>query len=290
MEIGRYLLPRHPTTSPKPIVIAISSSGEVARTLEVVEIANQLEYPTIGLTNSSECTLAEITRFHIVSPLDTLPVSPGLLSYLSSLLAGWALAYHWSHASTRQKVRDSISRLLYDLPEWISSEQSVAIEVAQRFPMELPVVFLGSGPAFASAMFASAKLIEATGQLAWAQDVEEWCHIEYFCDPAGLPLWLLSAKGRSESREEEAVSAAQAIGRDLVISQWGGFEVDAEFVETLAPLILWAGPTWFAADRMDALGERPFRGFAGGRSAREGGGPSRIRSSKRMSAPPSWLP
>jgi hypothetical protein len=88
------------------------------------------------------------------------------------------------------------------------------------------------------------------------------------------------------------LAAAQAIGRRVQISRWLTPESEDSLLrEAVAPLVLWAGPAAFAERLAERLGELPFRGFAGGRDRREGGGPSRIRSSprwKNFERPAGW--
>ncbi len=134
-------------------------------------------------------------------------------------------------------------------------------------------------------MFSAAKIVESAGVNAWGQDVEEWAHIEYFSEPTTMPTWLLSAEGRSIGREREIETAARAIGRQLLVSRWSGWQgLDPRTREAISPLLLWAGPVAYAAELARILGEEPFRGFGGGRSHAEGGGASKIRSSERASS------
>lgn len=106
--------------------------------------------------------------------------------------------------------------------------------------------------------------------------------MEYFCEPADMPTWVLSADGRSRSREEEMLRAARQIGRRVMVSRWpGGAGWDDGQRELFAPLGLWLGPVAFAIRVAHERHEQPFRGFAGGRNQSEGGGASRIRSSQR---------
>ena len=98
-----------------------------------------------------------------------------------------------------------------------------------------------------------------------------------------MTTWILSAEGRCRSREVEIIKAAEAIGRRLAVSSWTGEEDWHPLLrEIVSPLALWVAPTAYAAERSKILGSVPFRDFAGGRNSEEGGGASRIRSSKRQ--------
>jgi glucosamine--fructose-6-phosphate aminotransferase (isomerizing) len=115
-----------------------------------------------------------------VLSLPELPVGPGLLSYLASLLLGYALAETWSTENVRGRLAGAITELPGLLEPWLAEQAGVGRALAEELEPARPIVFLGSEPAFGSAMFAAAKTIEAAGATAWAQDVEEWSHVEYF--------------------------------------------------------------------------------------------------------------
>ncbi|MCJ7824027.1 MAG: hypothetical protein MUP44_03945, partial [Anaerolineales bacterium] len=103
------------------------------------------------------------------------------------------------------------------------------------------------------------------------------------CEPDEMPTVLLSSEGRSLSRELELLEAMAVLGRMVHLSKWqGGSGWSALEREMVSPLALWVGPCVYASTRATILGEKPFRDFRGGRDRKEGGGPSRIRSSQRV--------
>ena len=281
MQLGRYMLPDFSETAQKTLVIGISNSGEVARTLEAIELAREIGINTLAMTSAVGSSLARAAHqcLHVPS---TSHSGPGLLSYLASLMTGFMLCAAIAEDEVHDLIVDAIRQIVTDIEPWLLQEESVGINFADQVGERVPIVFLGAGPAFGSAMFSAAKAIEAAGVPAWAQDLEEWAHLEYFCEPDSMPTWILMTYGRAKSREQEVLEAARVIGRKLAISKWAGREgLTQEMQEALSPLVLWAGPAAFAATLADRLGEPPFRGFGGGRSKVEGGGASRIRSSKR---------
>lgn len=285
MEAARYLVP-HLTSNPRDLLlVGISASGETARTLEAVALARDSGLRTLGLTSSMQGTLSQEADWGLSLDLPEVSAGPGLLSYLASLLGGYALAASLAPADLRKTIDRSVTQIPEFLASWQAIQSSQMDELSAQWDLKLPLVFLGSGPAYGAAMFAAAKCIEATGQVAWAQGIEEWAHLEYFAEPADLPTWILSAGGASSSREQEIAEAASRIGRKLIVSEWKtGETLPAWIRESLAPLVLWAGPVIFADRLMHRFGQTPFRSFSGGRGREEGGGISRIRSSARISS------
>jgi glucosamine--fructose-6-phosphate aminotransferase (isomerizing) len=283
MTAARYLIPNLNRSRSRTLVIGISASGEVARTIEAIELANAFGARTLGLTGAGMSSLVEIAQKSIVLPIPDIPHGPGLLSYLASLLMGFSI----SVVAAQNDQNNGLHKAILDVPEvlanWSDEQKELGRLFAEGDPQQA-LVFLGSGPAYGSALFGAAKMIEAAGVNAWGQDIEEWSHLEYFCEPADMPTWILRAGGRSTSREEEILVAAHALGRRIAVSTWmGRAGWTPPIREALSPLGLWIGPTVLAARLAGTLGEKPFRGFTGGRSQAEGGGMSRIRSSQRMS-------
>lgn len=283
MRAARYLVPELQSGPAGRLLIGISASGETARTLEAVELARQAGMASLAITCGAESSLSRAADHRLVVELPDFPTGPGLLSYLGSLLAGCALACALAPRSLAAHVDSAMGELGSLLSEALATRWPVGRETVERIAADLPVTYLGSGPAYGAAMFAAAKLIESAGRLAWAQDTEEWAHLEYFADPAELPVWLLTASGRAAVREQEVLDAADRIGRQVIVSRWaGGQEWPSWLRESLSPIGLWIEPVALADELMARSGATPFRGFGGGRSQEEGGGASRIRSSQRL--------
>lgn len=283
MHAARYLLPDLARDPAELLLIGISASGETARTLEAIELGSERGIRTLAISCNAAGPLAMTADHALLTELPDHPPGPGLLSYLAALLAGTAFAAAMAPAP----VRSALDRAISELAGLLDSERPQRWEAgalaAEQIGERLPVGFLGSGPAYGAAMFAAAKLLETSGWTAWAQEAEEWAHLEYFADPPEQPLWLLSSGGRSHGREQELRAAAGRIGRKLFVSRWRGAEGWPGWLrELLGPLGLWVSPVAFADSLMQRAGETPFRGFAGGRSAEEGGGANRVKSSERI--------
>jgi glucosamine--fructose-6-phosphate aminotransferase (isomerizing) len=263
------------------LVVAISASGEVARTLEAVEIAASRGGHTLALTSTEGSSLAEASAHALVLPTVEYPHGPGLLSYLGSLMGCIALAVELFDLP---EIASALEILPRQLARWTDEQRLLGASMAEG-ENESGIVFAGGGPGYAAALFAAAKVVEAAGEYAWGQDLEEWAHLEYFCNPPEMATWFLDSGGRCQSRVQEVEAAAKAIGRRMIVSRWlGAPSWSGDLREALSPLALWPGPVAYAEKRRELLGERPFRGFTGGRSREEGGGASRIRTSRRLTA------
>lgn len=280
MSVGRYWMDE---AGPGTLVIGISSSGEVARTIEALERARQSGAQTLALTSTAGSTLAATADGAIQSDLPAFPFGPGLISYLAALLGTLAVAAAVSGDDGAERLTERMAELPELVEQVITGQTQQGEAFANVVAMASGGVILGSGPCRGAAEYGAAKVMEAAGVHYRAQDVEEWAHLEYFVEPADMPTWLLTASGRSSTREAEIEVAAQAVGRRLQVTRWlGGAAWSSAEREALAPFGLWPAPVAFAQRLMALRQEEPFRGFRGGRSLAEGGGASRIRSSARM--------
>ncbi len=286
MLAGRYLLDKADRSC---LVVGISASGEVARTVEVMEQARRGGAQTLALTCTPNSGLASAAGAAIVATLPEHPFGPGLISYLASLLGLLAVGASLSDDATRRRLNALVASLPALISEAVGEQSAQGRAFAELAADAKHGVFLGSGPGFGAAGFSAAKVIESCGLAYHAQDVEEWAHLEYFLRLAESPTWILTTHGRDASRVSEVEAAAHAVGRRLAVTRWTGSpEWSADEREALSPMGLWPAPVAFAHRLMELVGEEPFRSFAGGRSRSEGGGASRIRTSRRIA--PDWRP
>jgi glucosamine--fructose-6-phosphate aminotransferase (isomerizing) len=282
LSAARYVIPRWGSHAAGKLVIGISASGEVARTIEALEVAGAVGAHSLAITASPESTLADVAERTLSIDVPAIPHGPGLISYLASMLMLLGVADLLAPSAARKELSHTLEMLPATLDAWKAEQELMGARFAEQVEMDA-LVILGGGPAYASALFGAAKVIEAAGAYAWGQDLEEWAHLEYFCASARMPTWLLTTGGRSAGREAEVLAAAQRIGREIAVSRWeGGTDMSDIASEALSPLALWVGPAACAAELAARLDEKPFRDFGGGRSVEEGGGASRIRSSARI--------
>ncbi len=283
MHAARYALPSFAKQDTPLLAIGISASGEVARTIEAMEIAQAVGASTLAVTCDRTSRLARTASNALSLDVPELAsLEPGVPSYTASLIMLAAYAYTRLPEERQHDLEQGVASLTANFQDWAVQQVDYAIRAARQ-AQGTGAVFVGSGPGYGAAGFGAAKLVEVSGEPGWRQDVEEWCHLEYFGREQALPTWLLSSGGRSASREMELVQAIEAIDHPLFVSQWeGDGQMRAGLAEMLSPLALWIAPLAYAWERADILQERPFRGFGGGRSREGGGGASRIRTSARL--------
>ena len=271
-------------------VIGVSVSGGVTRTIEGVLRAKKRGLDTFAITSSDQTPIAKAAEHVLTTKAPDVPNAagvqvPGARSYFASLMMLYSLALRLAdergHAGD---WRAQFAQVAEAARETIEISDAPAKALAEQTKEATEFVFCGSGPNFATAQFCAAKMLEATGDPAIGQDVEEWAHLQYFAKAAGTPTFVISAGERDASRASEVKTAMQAIGRTVieVSPEKPGFLSlpYAPVPEVFAPLVACIPVMLFAAHRAELLGEPYFRAFAGGRSIEHGGGISRIRTSE----------
>ena len=309
MELARYQAGQlRLSKSGRTLVIGISASGQVSRTVEALELAKLAGATTLALTGNHQADLASVADYIYHVP-DSQSLShnrgvivPGTRSYFLSLLALYHLAIQLGlarGASPSSKLAASISELKSiagPVEQTITACKPSVVRLIDEWSDAKRFVFCGSGPNYGTALFSAAKLIEAAGDAAIGQDLEEWAHLQYFERQVDTPTVVISAAEHDGDRAREITTAAQAIGRRVVliapesdahINEIQGAQrliIAGKISECLSPLLTALPGLLLAAYRAEEISEPFFRGFGGGRSRQGGGGISRIRSSNRIEA------
>ena len=113
--------------------------------------------------------------------------SPGLRSYYASLYALCSSAIRMGEVKMRYPMSqaDDYRRAMVEYAESFGGEVMEQIDdamfaLAQQWQEFDSFEFLGSGAQMATAWFDAAKIYEATGDVATYEDMENWCHVNYF--------------------------------------------------------------------------------------------------------------
>jgi glucosamine--fructose-6-phosphate aminotransferase (isomerizing) len=307
MELARYQAGQlRLQKSGRIVVVGISASGQVTRTVEAVELAKKAGATALALTGNLKSDLAGVADsvYHVADSQTFIQnegvIVPGTRSYFLSLLALYHLAIQLGMAREirpSSKLTASISELksMADLVErTIGTCEPSVVRLIEEWSDAERFVFCGSGPNYGTALFSAAKMIEAAGDAAIGQDLEEWAHLQYFERQVDTPTIVITAAEQDGDRAREITTAAQAIGRRvaLIAPESGACYVELQgdqrlttagkVSDCLSPLLTCLPGLLLAAYRAEEISEPFFRGFGGGRSRQGGGGISRIRNSNRI--------
>ena len=286
------------------LVAGASVSGEVSRTLEGMLLARKAGAKVLALTAMPTSRIARAADLVVdtTQPPFQDPdgmVIPGVRSYIANQVGLLLLAIHFGEQRGRvshqeaEGYRQQIYNLADAIEATIEMNEKRVKDLASQWADENEFIFCGSGPGYAAALFLAAKILEASGDAAIGQDLEEWAHLQYFAKKASTPTFVISGGERDGSRAREVATAALAIGRRVAVITPAGkgnlypeAAVQLPFTdgvpEMFQALLTILPGSLFAAYRAELLSEPYFRDFAGGRSKEGGGGISRIRSSETL--------
>ncbi|HEX6383221.1 MAG TPA: SIS domain-containing protein, partial [Anaerolineae bacterium] len=230
MHFSRYKAGYLPDTGRGTnLVLAVSVSGQVSRTVEALDLARRAGATAVAVTASPNSPLAEVARHVLVTSVPPLPdelaglVVPGTRSYVASQLALYLCAIHIGQQrghlapAKANTLRREVAGAADLMEQTIAADDPVVRQTAEAWREADHFVYCGAGPNYGTALFSAAKLLEASGDVAIARDTEEWAHLEYFAREAATPTFLISAGGGDESRALEVAVAAQSIGRRVAI-------------------------------------------------------------------------
>jgi glucosamine--fructose-6-phosphate aminotransferase (isomerizing) len=281
MEASRYVDNGRPPRSGRNrglLVVAISSSGEVARLIEAVQRLRRFGALTVAITGDNDSRLGQSAESVLNIAIPPAGIGPGGRSYVASLLGVLHLGIRIAEMLMCMTM-DQADRLRRDLTllnEPLTRLATLCVEPIAKFVRSWDSVFavdcIGSGPSLASAHYAAAKLVEAAGLHATAQDAEEFHHLNYFVDdPQRVPAILFApSQALSRTRTRELAGILPPLGRPfLVITDAEDFAppgrslVLPEVHEFFAPLLHAVPATLLAAHAALHRGSVHFRGLTG---------------------------
>ncbi|MEU6173854.1 SIS domain-containing protein [Streptantibioticus parmotrematis] len=252
------------------LVVGISASGGSKAVTRALEEAGRRGSPTVAVTVAEGSAVTRAADVAVIAPTGPRQASPGIVTYQATLAALLVVAVRLGTEPPAAKpLLDELRAAADAVAATARASQEPCRELAEELAAGPgPLVVTGTGPQAGTAKYAAAKVVEACGLPAFAQDLEEWWHVERFALPGDGPLLVLAPPGRSHARAAELVSRAAQIGRRVVaVARPDDPAVGAahrvlpthgELREEWNPLVdhVFAGLT--GAALADALGRVPF--------------------------------
>lgn len=210
LEFSRYAVESAPADA---LVVAVSNSGRVVRTVECARVARERGIATLGLTYNPASPLGQTADMLLPWTYQDVGFGPGTLSYLASLVGLYALAARLGELNGRladaAPVLESIRRCGDAVARTVSDNLVPSERVASVLNGEGLVCIIGGGPNYATALFGMAKFIEAAAYPAVGQELEEWAHEQYFCTRADTATLVVAPPGRGVDRAREQLQAVR---------------------------------------------------------------------------------
>lgn len=223
MQFARYEVENLITPA---VVFGISHSGHVSRSIEAIAMAGDAGGDTIAVTGNETSNITREAAAVLALPIPPMGRAPGIRSYTVQLLSLLLCALHLGElrqvlsASEAALWRQQLRAVAGCMEATIQANDARAKQIAEQLGDAQDWLFLGSGPSYATALFCAAKLVESCGVHAWAQDIEEWGHIQFFNRNEHTPTCLILPSGRSVNRALELLPYMKGLGRyTLVVAQ-----------------------------------------------------------------------
>jgi glucosamine 6-phosphate synthetase-like amidotransferase/phosphosugar isomerase protein len=209
LEFARYEV-RYVPIAPPPLVVALSYSGEVGRTIEASAAAAERGWNVLALTGRADGRLAKTTDRTLMMNVPTLGFSPGTSTYVAMVTALLVLAAELARARGRNALADDVDHALRAAPALAAATLRASAEPARATASLIAAsdvtTFLGAGPSRASAAFGAAKLFEGPQRYGVVQDLEEWAHEQYFVSNTRTPVVVVAPDGASHDRAGELLA------------------------------------------------------------------------------------
>ena len=220
MEFSRYLVQYAP---PDSLVLAVSNSGRVARTIEAVAQAERRGLLTVAATSNLKEGISQEARHTIDLAYAERSFAPGTSSYMACLIVEYCLAIYLaevngrlSTAEVKQKLAE-ISALADPMQATLDANLVLMEELAAKIDLKHhALVFIGAGPNYGTAFFSMAKVIESTRTPAVGQQMEEWAHEQYFTANPDTLTFVLAPPGAGQERAREQMYAVRAMSSTCV--------------------------------------------------------------------------
>ena len=220
LELARYDA-RYIPQSPPPLLVAVSYSGEVGRTIEATATADRFGWRTVALTGESESRLAAAASEVVTMDVPTLGFSPGTSTYIAMVTALLVLAAELARARERgdraRALDDGLAAAADLAAKTLRLAEPGAREAAELIAGSPVTTFLGAGPSRATAAFGAAKLFEGPQRYGVVQDLEEWAHEQYFVSGPGFPIVVVAPTGASRDRAAELLAEMAFINAPAIL-------------------------------------------------------------------------
>ena len=244
------------------LICAVSITGGPVRPREALARINRLGGTSVAFTDNERSPFAKEAKYAIrinvpqdhYKPGVTDEECPGMTSYIAGCYAVMMFGLYLCTCKgllTREQAEEqraaAIEYAKAFTPELIDALEAKAFSLAEKLRQDGfdCMDFISEDQEFATAFFASAKMVESFGAVTTHDDSEDWCHINYFNrSPARIATFLMAnPSSPAYSRDQETAACAAAIKRPLVIvceDTAEGLPEQAWVFKTPTPRYRWA--------------------------------------------------
>jgi glucosamine--fructose-6-phosphate aminotransferase (isomerizing) len=239
LEFSRYLVKYAPKNS---LVLMVSNSGRISRTIESAVQANKRGLTTVGATSNFESGLSKEVDYTIDLAYTERRFAPGTSSYMASLIVQYCFAIflaevagQMNEAQVDEKLKE-ISSLAEPMMKTIEANLPIMEDLVKKSKLSNQAIFIGGGPNFGTAFFSMAKVIESTRTSAAGQELEEWAHEQYFFTNENTLSFVITPPGASVDRAREQMYAINQMESTCIALCDPDDKETADLADVVAPV------------------------------------------------------
>lgn len=217
--------------TPRTLLVAISQSGKTVQAIQAVRLARDAGAFALAVTNSPHGPVTESADAVLLTrcgPSYSFPTKTTTSAL--ALLFRLAVALGEARGHLQPERVGYLRHELDALPARVETALGLEPEVrtaAERLSPGTGIpgqqrrnrdggatafTFLGTGPGYATALLAEAKVKETVQARAEAHQLEEYAHLHVFVLQRGDPLFFIAPSGRVSARAREVAAYAQTYG------------------------------------------------------------------------------
>lgn len=219
LEFSRYACAYAPKDA---LVVGISNSGRVSRTVEAIMMARARGIRTAAGTSAPDSPIAKEADVALDLGYTERRFAPGTSSYMASMVLDYCIALHIAEVGGRmtatevQAKLEEVASLADGMQKTIDAASPILEALGARARLTDQLIFIGGGPNYGTAFFSMAKMFEAARVHAAGQELEEWAHEQYFVTDKNTYTFVISPPGASVDRAREQLWAANERGSTTV--------------------------------------------------------------------------
>ncbi|MGH2376058.1 MAG: SIS domain-containing protein [bacterium] len=199
------------------LVIAVSMSGGVGRSVAAAQTAKDRGARVLAITNTPNSPLSRVAHETIIlNIVEAAPFLAGTVTYTASVLALWMIATHLSDGQTRGDSKTEVLAAAVGSLESALASEAVLREWTAAHVAAPVWYILGMGPQEATARYGAAKLVEVADVVAVAHETEEFFHEHHWVVTPGHPVVILAHDVPSQQRAAAAVAHLTELGIPVV--------------------------------------------------------------------------
>jgi len=260
----------------RTLVVTISASGETKRSVQAALRARDAGAVTIAIAGKPDSSLVDASGRGIVVDVGEAKKSPGIRTFQASLLATLVVAIRLGETRDNYSAEEarSLEQEVLTVADVIESTADTVNEPCRKLAAALAdaptMMMVGGGPNYGTALFGAAKIVEAAGVPAIAEEMDEWWHVARLAYPVDMPIFVIAPPGRSHWRAKNVVEIMRTLGkRAIVVAHLDDAEVlgqahvrlpvQGHTREEFSPLAYHVFSNYVAAYLAESLDRLPFQ-------------------------------